>query len=136
MNQVQYRNWFSIVLVALLLQACSSFNPVKKADTAEQRAYALYGTFVILEEQAANLIDTGTLSNNAVIAIANADNRAKPAADSLQDAIAQYEQIKAQFASGQTTRDQVDIAATNLEGWIDEASPLIETFRKTVEGAK
>ena len=133
MNKVQY-NWFYLVIIAFALQACAAYNPVSKAETTEQRAYAIYGTFVIVEEAAAELIASGTLSDDTVLAIAAADERAKPTADLLIEALEEYLVIKAQLAAGESTQEQLDIAVTNLNLWVERVVPLVNTLRAAVEG--
>jgi len=134
MNRIKY-DWLSVFAALLLLQACSAINPVSKAETTEQRAYATYGTFVIFEEKAAELVDSGVLSDDVALAIIEADERAKGVADSLLDATWEFIRIRNQLAAGETTQEQLDIAVANLDAWINRAVPLINGLGTAVEGA-
>ena len=129
--------WFMFcwVWIASGIYACTTINPISKAETIEQKAYATYGTFVIFEEQAAKLVSSGTLPDNVSLAIIEADERAKGVADSLLDATMEFIKIKSQLAAGETTQEQLDIAVANLDSWINRAVPLINSLGTAVEGA-
>ena len=134
MRKIQY-NYLYLFTVLLFLQSCASVNPVSKAETIEQKAYATYGTFVIFEEKAAELVSSGTLPDDVSLAIIDADERAKGVADSLLDATIEFIKIRNQLAAGETTQEQLDIAVANLDEWINRAAPLINNLVTTVEGA-
>lgn len=113
-----------LLLVGLtwLLYGCAS-NPVALAQTPLQKAYALYGEFVIVEEQAAALKSAGTLTGKTLLAIQQADARVKPVADSLLVAI----------------REVNSTAATDspaLEQTLTLASESITAFATTVKQAQ
>ena len=127
--------YFLGIVCLLTFQACSIINPVSKAETTEQRAYATYGTFVIFEEKAAELVESGTLPDDIALAIIDADERAKGVADSLLDATWEFIRIRNQLAAGETTQEQLDIAVANLDSWINRAVPLINGLGTAVEGA-
>lgn len=87
--------WFSLPSVMLgvamvpvaILGGCGTVqevNAVATASTLEQRAFALYGTFVVLEEQAAVLVRDRSIPKDVRKAIQRADKIAKPLADRLR----------------------------------------------------
>jgi hypothetical protein len=121
-----------LVAVAGLVVACAQMNPLSRAETVEQKAFAAYGTFVIVEEQAAKLVASGQLSANTVQAIAEADARAKPVADSLVDATLEFAAIKAEFEAGGTGEEQFVSAMNNLNSWIERVLPLITNLKSAV----
>lgn len=125
-----------MLVIMLVLQACAASNPMAKAETVEQRAFAAYGTFVIFEEQAAKLISSGELSNSVVRAIGRADARAKPVADSLLDATLEFAQIRAEFEAGGTGEARFVSAMNELNGWVERALPLINNLVSAVQGAE
>jgi hypothetical protein len=135
MTVVQYQKWLSIMVAVLAVYACSIINPVSKAETTEQRAYAAYGTFVIFEEKAVELVESGTLPDDIALAIIDADERAKGVADSLLDATWEFIKVRDQLAAGETTQEQLDIAVANLDSWINRAVPLINGLGTAVTGA-
>ena len=124
-----------LIVIMVGLSACGSANPLAKADTAEQKAYATYGTFVIIEEQAAELVSSGELPRSAVIAIGKADERAKPVADSLLDATLEFTVIKAEFESNGEGQDKFVNSMNDLNSWIERAKPLIANLIAAVKGA-
>ena len=124
-----------VLTVLATLGACASLNPVSKADTAEQKAYALYGTFVVFEEQAAKLVSSSEVPENVKQALRDADKAAKPAADSLLDGVQQVLTVKRELAAGTTTNEKLSIAVANLAGWYASAKPKVESLVSAVKGA-
>lgn len=131
----QYQTFF-LLAIMLLLQACAASNPVAKAETIEQRAFATYGTFVIIEEQAAKLVSSGQIPDSAVRAIARADSQIKSVADALLDTALEFVVIRAQYEAGATTEEKFVRAMNELNGWIERARPLIATLIAAVNEAK
>jgi hypothetical protein len=127
---------FYLLVIMLLLQACAGANPISKAETTEQRAYATYGTFVIIEEQAAQLVSSGQLSNSAVRAIGRADAAVKPVADSLLDATLEFTVIRTEYEAGGTGEERFVRAMNELNGWIERLRPLIANLITAVKGAE
>ena len=137
MRKLNYQvAWLILVAQVLFLTACQSANPVGAADTAEQRAYAAYGTFVIFQEKAADLAEQPELSRSMKLRIINAEAAAKPVAESLLDAYTEFLVVKAQFDAGETTEDRVVIASNNLNNWITRLAPLVNELIRNVKGAE
>ena len=111
-------------------------NPIAKAETTEQRAFATYGTFVIIEEQAAKLVSSGQLSDSAVRAIARADAQVKSVADSLLNATLEFTVIRAGFEAGETGEERFVRAMNELNSWVERARPLIANLITAVRGAE
>lgn len=124
-----------LLLFAIALAGCQSANPMAAANTNEQRAYAAYGTFVIFQEKAADLAEDSAIPRGVKLRIIQAEERAKPAADSLLDAYTEFLVIRAQFDAGQTTEEKVLIASNNLNDWVTRLLPLINELVRNVKGA-
>lgn len=139
MNQVIVRvrqlQTFYLLVLLLALQACGSANPLAKAETTEQRAFATYGTFVIIEEQAAKLVSSGEIPDSAIRAIGRADAQAKPVADSLLDATLEFAVIKAEYEAGGSGEEKFVRTMNELNGWVERARPLIANLIAAVRGA-
>ncbi len=76
-----------VALTVPFLGGCASVqevNAVAAADTLEQRAFALYGSFVVVEEQAAVLVRDKAVPKSVRKAVQAADAKAKPLADRLR----------------------------------------------------
>lgn len=116
--------WTAPVLMLLILGACASINPVKQAETLEQKAYAVYGTYVVFAEKAADLAENDALSRSIRLGLVNAEGRASPVIASLLDAVQEM-----QILNNSTTR-------TSLESWIGRALPLINDLVRSVKGAQ
>lgn len=125
---------FIVVAVTVLAHGCASSNPVAAASDTPQRAYALYGTFVVVEEQAARLMPDPNISASVKNTIRRADARAKPSADALLQALLQYEHVVAQVKAGQTTTDMIAIADQNLATWVTQTTQDIQTLIGAVKG--
>lgn len=116
-----------------LLSACGTTNPLRAAETDEQKAFAGYGTFVIYEEGAAKLFQDPSTPDAVKTGLTQADAITKPAADNLLDAAIQITGIKVLLKEGDTTEDKLNIASANLQRWLEEAIPLINKFKGLVK---
>lgn len=116
-----------LACVALtVLAGCKSLTaPVETAQTPEQKAYALYGTFVVFEELAAVVVTDPVTPASVKVAIKTADATAKPAADAVLSSARQVIQIQTQLAEGKTPTEKLEIANQNLLSWVVEAQPKI-----------
>ena len=113
-------------LAVLTFAGCKTLTaPVSIAETAEQKAYALYGTFVVFEELAAAVVTDQATPENLKEAIRRFDATAKPAADSMLDATRHVITIKTQLAMGKTPNEKLEIANARLVEWVTEAQPKI-----------
>ena len=134
-RQLDYRlAWLILCLTALT--ACQSANPIRAAETSEQRAYAAYGTFVIFQEMAADLVEQPSIPRNAKLAIVKAEERAKPVADSLLEAYVEFISVKAEFQAGNTSQDKLITASTRLDDWVTRLAPLVNELLRTIKGAE
>lgn len=124
------------MLVAVVgLTGCKSLNPVRAAETSEQRAYALYGSFIVYEEAATKLIQDPEVPESLKDGIRELDSVTKPVADSLIDAAVTVLQIRAEVAAGETDRERLIIAIENLDRYINEAAPRIKALGTAVREA-
>jgi hypothetical protein len=114
-----------VPLLCVLLAACTN-NPFKTAETPEQTADALYGSYTIAVEQGAQLLKDSTVADDVKRPVAEAMVAAKDPANSFQDALIQYSTVRAQLAAGTTTQDKLVIAQQNVDRWLLEAKPLID----------
>lgn len=131
----------AIVLMALSLGACSilsqrEYNAVSIAETPEQRTYAVYGSFVVAERQAAAIIQTPGVQDKIKVALQKADAVAKPLADKSLEAADAITDIRRALAMGQTTEDKLNIALLDLEQWYTRLVPAVNDLIKFVEENK
>ena len=133
---VQTRQLFAFYCLLLIvgLQGCASSNPIARAETVEQKAFAAYGSFVIAQEQAAKLVSSGQLSNNAIINIGRAEERAKEVADSLIPAVLEFQEIRAEFEAGGTGESRYISAMNNLNNWAERLLPLVNNLLAAAKG--
>lgn len=120
-------------LVTLALYGCIT-HPVNVTKNTEQRAYALYGEFVIFEEQAAQL--RNSVTPQIFVVIQHADAIAKPTADSLLQAVRDYDAVATQVRAGAGTENQLSTVTANLEKWVTQADTDIASLISAVKGAK
>ena len=132
--QKQFQLMLLLVWVAAL-QACAFQAPVSVAQTPEQKAYAAYGTFVIFEEKAAELVTGNTLSDDVKLRIIEADEAAKPVADNLLETIEELGRIGDQVAAGETGEEQYLIVVNSLNSWVEQLVPLVNNLIAAVKGA-
>lgn len=125
---------------ALLLAACA----VRTAETPAQKAFALYGTFVVAEEAAAALIADPALPAAVRQGIRTADAVAKPLADALMAAAREYARAAAELraleGAGATAPSpllaKAEVALTALLRAHDRAAPSIAAFADMINGLR
>jgi hypothetical protein len=133
-------------VVAVLMTACTA-NPVSQADTFEQKAYALYGIYVIAQGRAATLSRDASVPQSVKDALVEADRTAYPVAESLVDAAITVGDIRttlnrcseAPLPDDQcvpTNQRRLENAVMNLSSIYYRAQPVLLTLAATVKGAK
>lgn len=128
------RSW---LLVSIALLAACANSPIKIAQTTEQRAYAVYGTFVIVEEQAVTLTSpASTLSPDVKRAIIAANQRAAPVVDNMRKALSAAEQARADFEAAKTTQPALQVVVDKLAGWVAQAQDLVTALSNATKGVK
>lgn len=123
---------FGLLSALCLLAACA----VGTAETPQQKAFALYGTFVTVEEAAATIVLNPTTPDGVVEIIAKTDAVAKPLADAMLEAANAYSLIVAKIEEiegrGEKPTDELlDLAITALAALtaaIVEAEPSIQAL--------
>lgn len=75
-----------VVTAAIAIFAACVPNPVKEAETFEQKAFALYGTYVIFQGKAAELVQNSAVPEQIKQGLRDADKVAYPVAEELVDA--------------------------------------------------
>ncbi len=138
MRQLLYDRYLSFFVLLLLvgLQGCASTNPLAAAETSEQRAYAAYGTFVIFQEKAVDLVGEESIPSDVRLRIIAAEDRAKPVADNLLDAYVEFLVVKAEFNAGNTSQDRLVVAANSLDDWVTRLAPMVNELIRTLQGAE
>jgi hypothetical protein len=124
------------VPVTLALPGCGTTSAVKQAETPEQKAYALYGTYVIFQEKAAELVQDTATPESVKQDLREADKVAYPVAESLVDAVLEVEAIRQQISTGLTTEEKLTIAIQNLSTIYFTAAPKLLAVVAAVKGAK
>lgn len=127
-------------LVFLIAAACA----VSTAETTPQKAYAIYGSFVAVEETALEIVRDPATPDGVVQIIASADLIAKPLADTMMIAARHYTEIEAEIAAiraeGGTPSEEklrlLGVALTELTEAIAEAEPSIAALISAVKSFK
>src|SRR5919112_2260299 len=101
----------------------------------QECAYATYATFVVIEELALKVAQDQVVPDAARQRIVRADERAKPVADSLYDALRQYERIRVEVSQGKSNAEKLLTVTANLNKWVTEAAPLVRALVDAVNDA-
>lgn len=135
MRQLDYR-YAWLLLCTYALAGCQGANPIRAAETPEQRAYAAYGTFVIFQERAAIIAEQENIPRDIRLRIIAAEERAKPTADSLMLTLLEFIRVKAEFDTAVDEGDPRLVALTgNLNDWINQLLPLVNELIRNVSEA-
>ena len=120
--------WLKQVYVGALLLALSACaaNPLRYADTLEQRGYAAYGTFVIAEESVARLTAPGsTLPRDAQLSMIGVAERAQPVVDDLRSTLAEYQTARADFEAQRVEVGAFQTVVNSLNDWVTRAEKVV-----------
>jgi hypothetical protein len=121
----------SIVISTLV--GCAA-NPFKVAETPEQRAFALFGTFVALEETAADIIEDPNVSEEVKARIRTTDQQAQPIVQGMYDAAQLVVRLRAEYGVDPeaTPLQRVTSAIQSLENWIIQARPVVAALQTAI----
>jgi len=125
---------FAFTLVTVSCIPGCKMNPVSTAQTLDQKAYAVYGTFVVMEESAAGLKRDPNVAPQVKLKLVAADARAKPSADALLRALRDYDAATLALKAGDGTASQLSIATANLNTWIAQATADVDALVTAVHG--
>lgn len=117
----------------LLLSACTIFDPISRAETTEQKAWALYGTFVVFQEQAAKLVVSPEVSESVKERIRSLDRAAHPLSQNLFDASQTAITARRAFENGTGSQEEVEAALLAIARIYFEVKPALEEFITAVE---
>jgi hypothetical protein len=116
----------------LILTACAH-NPVRTAQTPEQKGDALYGIYVIAKEQGAALLQDATIPDDAKRPLAEAMVKSAKPAGNLQDAVAAFgtggtaAQIQAAIVAAQPLINDLVAALVKVK---PAAAPLADQLKE------
>jgi hypothetical protein len=136
-----------LALGTLILLVGCTVNPMKEAETSEQKAYALYGVYVISQGKAAALFQDPSVPEKAKQALKIANDRSYPVAEGLVDAANEVSEIR--FLLDQcpkaptpepecvpTNELRLTNAVKNLSTIYFQAQPILLNLVAAVKGAK
>ena len=133
MNRVIHQTKYLTLLTCVaLLSACATIKgPTEAAESAEQRAFALYGTVVVFEEQGAALINDSRVDLSVRRAIQQADRVAKPIADSTLEVALELKQVREELGD----ENRLASLTANLESWIARLEPAVASLVSAIRSA-
>lgn len=130
------KNVVSILALCSVAVSCATVNPVAAAKTTSQKAYALYGSFVVYEELDVALVVQPNVPVELKEKLKKVDSEAKPAADNLLDIARIVAKVQSEVMQGSTSQDKLVIVESQLESALLEATPKIQELINTVSGNK
>lgn len=140
------RKYLALLLLtaATTLAGCAANrpNPVASADRPEIVALAMYGSFVIAEEAAADIAEDPTTPQDVKNALAAVATAAAPIVAQARPIVAEIELIRSQLAeaedpdSAKELQGKLLIASQNVNDWITRAAPLLQNLVSAVQQAR
>jgi hypothetical protein len=128
-------------LAVATMPGCASvqqISAVAQAETVEQRAFAAYGTFVVMEERAADIIADRRIPKAIRQRIQAVDRVAKPAADVVLDLARQLNAVRTGLGASQSgsSADRVALASQRLLQALASFGPKLTALVQAVEGVR
>ena len=116
------------LLLLFAVAGCATIEPVRTAETPEQKAFALHGTYVIYKEVAADLAEDPDTPDAAVEAFVRLVDVGDPAAVLLQEAAKQLELARARLRDieDQTAIDEFTVALQVFNERWGDAQPKLQ----------
>lgn len=115
---------YSIALPLILLISACTVNPVKTAQTLEQKGDSWYGVYVIAKEQGAELLKDASVPDEVKRPVAEAMVKSSEPAQTLQDTVLAYSQ------------DPTATAEQRISAALQAAQPLINDLVAALVKAK
>ena len=125
-----------IATFIVLLAGCASIGfktPIEQAQSVEQRAYAIYGTYVVTQERAASLVRSGRLKRIYILRIKQADKIAKPAADAVLELTTDVIKTRKLLKTDKSKTARLEILVDSLNNAITNLKPKLTALVKAVE---
>ncbi len=128
-----YDRWrnFSLLFLCVTLMACGA-NPFKYTETPAQKAYAIERAYNIVLEGALDIVSSPASSPWLKSSIRLVERQTTPVIDSLSNALAEYEIVRAQLSQGESSDEKLTIAAANLEDWVGQAEAALSQLATAV----
>lgn len=141
-------------LLALVLSACGITAPVKVAETPQQKAYALEGTYNVFLGAAVDLVENPEVPADVKRVVFDAERVATDTVDAMRRAYAEVQVIQialdeaakaakeAATEAGRTAAEaeaeaqaaRLAAATLNLEDWLDRVEKAIADLAAAVKG--
>lgn len=125
------------VAAVLLLSGCSlpqkTAEAYQTAESLEQKAFALYGTFVIYQERGADMLYDESIPLDVRRTIARAEEVANPAAGLTLEAAKVVARTRRAFDENQATISRLIYVTKHLEAEYGRLKPLMGDFIDAVD---
>lgn len=130
---------------AMTLAGCSTVqqvNAVAAAETLEQRAFALYGSYVTLQERGAEIVRDRSVSKSVRKAIQAADRIAHPAAQAVLQGVREVAATRKALdaiPAGEDTEQAVQrvrVVTAALQRSVTTLGPRIEALSRAIAAAR
>ena len=120
-----------------VFQGCASTNPFSVAESPEQKAMAMYGTYQIVKTEAAILYSDPSTPESIASALKAANSAAREPFDALYASVVALKIAEEELAAGKTTSEKVLIATNKLlELYIAVRQPLTDLQRSLATSKK
>lgn len=149
MRSVKMVRWLAATAAMTIFLVGCPTNPIRQAESFEQKAFALYGTYVIFQGKAAELVQDAATPERVKQGLRDADKVAYPVAESLVDAATTVGDIRdiigmcktleapeANPACATSNEQRLANAINNLSTIYFRAQPIILNLVATVKGTK
>ncbi len=127
-----------VMCMSVFITGCAtlaSIDPIGAAKTVEQRAYGVYGTYVIFQERAVPIVRDKKIPITIRRRIQQADRIVKPSADVVLATVKELSQARAAYQAGLDTKERITILVTRLESGISTLTPKVQALVAAVQDA-
>lgn len=123
----------SLMVALACLSGCAVVEPLKAAQTVEQKAYVLYAEYTIAQGVAVRLVRDAAVPASVKSDISRAEAAAFPVAEQLADTAMVVTELREQYVVGATSQEKLESAVANLSNIYFAVKPRLEALILTVK---
>lgn len=116
---------FTQALLLIILVGCANSNPIERAQTIEQKAYAVYGTYIILLEQVADFAENENIPIDLRLKVIDAQQLTNFPVENFLELLMMYSDL---IHSENVNPHELENMTLNIEEGITDITPMLTSL--------
>ena len=134
MKKIKFTLWgtYLLIMSTVFFAGCSNMNPIAKADSTEQQAYAVYGTYVLFLERAADIAEDPRTPHSVKVRLLKSQQAIDEEITQVLVLLEQYAELRQQYEEAQTREEQLVAISNSLNVVVLRVIPMLDNFIHSV----